>query len=65
MAELMYVLAGGQRIDTDRMKRFSEQLDEIYANPFSRVKLSRDMSAQEIKDHIRGKIRELKKKMEG
>jgi hypothetical protein len=65
MAELMYVLAGGQHIDTDRMKRFVDQLDELYANPFSLVKMSKDMSAQEIKDHIREKIRKRRKELGG
>lgn len=58
MAELMFRIAGGEHIDTECTKRFGEQLDVIYANPFE--KKAKPMTASEIKDHILSKIRELR-----
>ena len=54
------MLAAGQRLDTDRAKRFSDRLESLYADPFKKAK--KPMSAAEIKEYIRGKIRKLRKK---
>jgi len=54
------MLAAGSHIDTDRTKRFGDQLASLYADPFKKAK--KPMSAAEIKGYIRGKIRKLRKK---
>lgn len=33
-ANLLYVIASGQKIDENRAPQFGELLDEVYANPF-------------------------------
>lgn len=57
---MLYMLAAGSHIDTDRTKRFGDQLASLYADPFKKAK--KPMSAAEIKGYIRGKIRKLRKK---
>lgn len=58
---MLFVLAGGSHIDTERTKRFGDQLESLYADPFKKAKKP-PMSAAEIKEYIRGKIRKLRKK---
>lgn len=60
MADLMFYVAGGQHIDTERSGRFTDQLDRLYSNPFAK---KMPTGVEEIKDYIRGKIRALRKKM--
>lgn len=66
MADMLFYVAGGSHIDMERTGRFSDQLETFYANPFqvSNVKQTAEMSAEEIKQYILGKIRELRKKLE-
>lgn len=49
-AEMLYMIAAGARIDTNRVDRFGIQLDEIYRNPFE--KKEQPMTAEEIKRYI-------------
>ena len=49
-AEMLYIMAAGAHIDTNRVERFGVQLDEIYRNPFE--KKEQPMTAAEIKRYI-------------
>ena len=62
-ANLMYIIAAGQKLDTDRAEKFIEQVDDVYRNPFERKK--KPKTAAEIKEHILGLIRKTRKKLEG
>jgi hypothetical protein len=61
VADLMFHIAGGQHIDTERTQRFSEQLEKLYENPFEKKK--KPQTAAEIKGYILGKIRALREKL--
>lgn len=50
MAQMVYVLAGGKKIDMDVVQGFSGQIEEIYENPFK--KKPQPMTAEEIKNHV-------------
>lgn len=52
----MYVIAAGAKIDTDRAERFAGQVDRVYANPFVKGQVNKQMTAAEIKQHICDKI---------
>ena len=56
MASMIYVLAAGKNIDTQKSKTFSEIVDEIYANPFTRK--GKEMTAEEIKAYIVSRLEE-------
>ena len=60
-ADMLFAIASGIKIDKDKSPRFGQQVDEIYANPFTR-KQNEQMTAAEIKEYIRGKIRVLRGK---
>lgn len=63
-ADMLFAIASGIKIDAEKSPRFREQIDEMYANPFEakRAKQSQPKTAEEIKQYIRGKIRELRGK---
>lgn len=61
MADMIFFLAGGQHIDTERTARFGEQLDKLYENPFEKKK--QPQTAAEIKAYILGKVRALREKL--
>lgn len=63
MADMLFIIASGDHIDAERTKRFGEQLENLYADPF--IKAKKPMSAADIKDYIRDKIRKLRKKKPG
>lgn len=63
MADLMFVLASGEKIDKDRAERFAAQVDSVYENPFKK-KTRKKMTAAEIKQHIIDKIDDLLKSEE-
>ena len=56
-ANMLYMIASGRNIDTDRVETFGAQLDEIYANPFGAKKEKGPQTAAEVKDYILDKIR--------
>lgn len=56
------MIATGQHIDPDKSRRFGEQLDAVYQNPF--VQPKREMSAGEIKEHLLERIRETRRALE-
>lgn len=60
---MLFNIAGGRKIDMERSHRFSEIVEDVYANPFANVKKLEN--ADEIKTYIRGKIRKLKAKLGG
>ena len=64
-ADMLYVITSGGHLDTDVVKRFGEQLDEIYANPFEKRVPDKKMTAADIKDHVASKIKGLLQEMEG
>lgn len=52
IADKIFCIAAGRKIDDKRSKPFSELVDEIYANPFEKAKQTKEMSAEEIKAYI-------------
>lgn len=56
-AEMLFMIATGNKIDPDRSERFSAQVNEVYRNPFEPVKYE-PRTAAEIKAHISERIRE-------
>lgn len=63
-ASMLYTIASGAKIDTDRTVPFWKQVEELYANPFER-KADQPVTAEEIKAHVLKKIRELRGKRDG
>ena len=61
IAEMIYVIASGEKIDSDRTERFGALLEKIYENPFDKKK--KPMTAGEIKDYVLDKISKLRKKL--
>lgn len=63
-ADMLFSIASGIKIDAEKSPRFRVQIDEIYANPFEKKKAknTKPMTADEIKQYIRGKIRALRGK---
>ena len=62
-ANMLFHLAGGEKIDTERTERFGAQVDEIYRNPFEdHGKKTEQMTAAEIREYTLMKIRELRGK---
>lgn len=57
-AEMLYIIAAGKRIDTERTERFSAQLDQVYKNPFERRR-AQPQTAAEIKAYILERVEEL------
>ena len=51
MARMMFIIAGGKRIDTDATDGFETQTEAVYANPFEKKK-QQPMTAAEIKAHV-------------
>lgn len=56
-ANMLYTIASGRNIDTDRVETFGAQLDEVYSNPFGKKKEKGPQTAAEVKDYILDKIR--------
>lgn len=50
-AELLFVIASGQRIDPDKSPKFKDILQEIYRDPFEK-KAPQPMTAEEIKSYL-------------
>lgn len=63
-ASMLYTIASGAKIDTDKTEPFWKQVEELYANPFER-KAAQPVTAEEIKAHVLKKIRELRGKRDG
>ena len=55
---MLYFIAAGKHIDTDRTERFGAQVDRIHRNPFKKEK-PQPRTAREIKDYIVGRIKAL------
>lgn len=65
-ASMMYALAAGIRIDTDKTEPFSHQVNDLYKNPFEeKNRQKQPTTAAEIKAHVLGKIRELRGRIDG
>lgn len=65
-ASMMYALAAGIKIDTDKTEPFSHQVNDLYRNPFEEKQQKKQPeTAAEIKAHILRKIRELRGKKDG
>lgn len=56
VANMVYRIAAGQRIDPDATPMFGEQLDEVYANPFERLKKKKKQpqTFAEIREYVIG-----------
>ena len=53
MAKMVYVLAGGQHIDTDRTEGFAPQVEEAYKNPFeAKHRKKQPQTAAEIRQYV-------------
>ena len=57
-AEMLYIIAAGEHIDTKKAERFGAQVDKVYANPFVKRKKEPETAA-EIKAHLIERIDEL------
>jgi len=55
-ADMLYAIAAGRHIDTDRTPKFWPQVDEVYRNPFRKEK-QQPKTAEEIKEHMLQLIR--------
>ena len=56
---MLYFIAAGHKIDTDRTPRFGKQVDLVYQNPFTEEEKEKGpQTAAEIKQHILNRIRE-------
>lgn len=53
MANVAYVIATGAKLDTKRAEPFSNQIDDIFRNPFEEKK-KQPQTAQEIVDYVLG-----------
>ena len=58
MADLMHFVASGRKIDPEKSPKFITQIEKMYRNPFEKKDLR---SADEIKAHIIGRIKELRR----
>lgn len=56
-AEMLYFIAAGVRINTDRCERFSRQVEDLYANPFVKKK-QEPRTAAEITQYVAHRIEE-------
>ena len=54
-ADMLFVIASGERIDKDRAPHFADILEKTYANPFEK-KQNQPMTAAEIKQYILEKL---------
>ena len=61
-ADMLYVIASGNKLDTDKAERFSEILEDAYKSPFVRRK-SKLRTAAEIKEYLIAKIDKTIKEM--
>lgn len=55
-ADMLFMLASGQRVDAEKTPRFVTIVDEIYRNPF--VRREKPMSAEDIRKYTLRKVRE-------
>ena len=60
-ADMLYVIASGNRLDTDKAERFGKILEDVYRNPFEKAK--KLMTASEIKEYLIAKIDKTIKEM--
>ncbi len=60
VANLLYVIASGKRIDDTRTPKFGKILEDLYENPFTKKKRKKQpKTSAEIKNYICGRIQEL------
>ena len=50
-ADMLYLIATGQRADPELLERFGAQVDEVYRNPFKRQR-RQPQTAAEIREYI-------------
>lgn len=55
IANLLFTIAAGERIDKDRSERFSAQAEAAYANPFNKT-AEKEMTAEEIRQHVMNRL---------
>lgn len=53
MANMAYVTASDRKLDTNKAEPFSDQIDEIFKNPF-KVQKKKPQTTQEIYDYVLG-----------
>lgn len=52
-ADMLYTIAAGMKIDTDKATRFWDQVDKVYENPFDRkIQKKQPYTAEEIKQYL-------------
>ena len=64
-ASMLYAIAAGVKIDTDKTEPFSHMVNDLYKNPFEEKQKKQPTTAAEIKAHVLGKIRELRGRTNG
>lgn len=57
-ADMLYNIATGGHIDTNKVERFGRQLEEVYRNPFER-KVQGPQTAAEIKQYLLDKLEDM------
>ena len=53
-ADLLYMIAAGMKIDTNKVERFGALVDMVYGDPFKEPE--KPMSAADVKRHLIEKI---------
>lgn len=57
VADMLFHIAAGERIDASRSKRFGEIVDQVYKNPYAEA--PKEMTAEEIKNYIVSRLEDL------
>lgn len=63
-ADMLYAIAAGIRIDTDKTERFRAMVDKVYQDPFRKAK-KKPETAAEITDYIYSRFDELRRNNDG
>lgn len=61
---MLYVIASGAKIDTERTERFGRHLERLYADPFRKPE-KKPESAAEITTYLVDKMMTMKEQLEG
>jgi len=62
-ADMLYVIASGNKLDTDKAERFGIVLEDFYRSPFSH-KTGKLKTAADIKAYLLQKIDETRERLE-
>lgn len=57
-AKMLYAIAAGWKIDTERVPQFCEEIEKLYVNPFEK-RVPQPQTAAEIKEYVLNRVEEL------